>query len=224
MKTTSFGISALAIVFFTILAVVQLCTVNTRTANLEDNLQHALESSLSTAMSDNSYTISTKDELVADVIEGIALYMDDLGPEDTLTLDVNEVDTDLGIVSVTATLKYVPVIGDKTTDTNGDGVVDDNDDSKFTTVTAEKTVIFDEYDVPQVGKYTTTYVVVDKDGNEAIYKSYTLSEGVKAMVPKDPYDGFSGTWYLGGSTPMTKDQIANTDLTSDMVFYSKAIH
>ena len=65
MKTTSFGVSALAIVFFTILAVVQLCTVNTRATNLEDNLQHALESSLSTAMSDNSYTIATKDELVS---------------------------------------------------------------------------------------------------------------------------------------------------------------
>lgn len=224
MKTTSFGVSALAIVFFTILAVVQLCTVNTRATNLEDNLQHALESSLSTAMSDNSYTIATKDELVGDVIEGIALYMDDLGPEDTLTLDVNEVDTDLGIVSVTATLNYVPVTGDKTKDTNGDGVVDNDDESKYTTVTAEKTVIFDEYDLPQVGKYTITYIVVDKDGNEAIYKSYTLSEGVNAMVPKDPYKGFSGKWYLGGSTPMTKEQIANTKLTGDMVFYSKAIH
>lgn len=245
MKTTAFGISSLAITFFTILAVLQLVSGHTRAVNLQDNLQQALESSLETAMnSDRSYTISTNDELIADVLEGIAMRLDD---NCELRLEVNEVDKTLGILSVKATAYYMTsnqdVNGDGKIDAsdqfkngydwNGDGVIDLNDDlngdgkldekdALVSTVTAERTIILEQYDIAQVGKHTITYKMIDSTGTEAMYKRYMLTEGVKLMCPKDPTSNFDGKWYLNGTaTAYTPAQIKAMDLDKDYVFYNK---
>lgn len=251
MKTTAFGISGLGIVLFTILAVLQLVSGHTRTVNLQDNLQQALESSLETAMdSDRSYTIATNDELVADVLEGIAMRLDD---NCELRLEVNEVDKTLGIISVKATAYYMS----SNMDTNGDGVVDERDtfkdvdwnedgviddrddldgdgvytykDKLVSVVSAERTVILEQYDVAQVGKHSITYQIVDASGVKAMYKRYLLTEGVNMMAPKDPYTGFAG-WYRvvnSGGTEVVEPRLYSAaeikamPLNEDYVFVDK---
>lgn len=252
MKTTAFGISGLGIVLFTILAVLQLVSGHTRTVNLQDNLQQALESSLETAMnSEKAYTIATNDELVADVLEGIAVRLDD---NCELRLEVNEVDKTLGIISVKATAYYMTRNQDTNDDGvidksdsfteidwNGDGVVDDRDDMDgdgvytdkdklVSVVTAERTVILEQYDVASVGKHTITYYMVDASGSKAMYKRYQLTEGVNLMAPKDPSANFDGHWYriikTGGTetvdpTPYTAAQIRAMTLTEDYSFVNQ---
>lgn len=245
MKTTAFGISGLIIVIFTVLAVLQVSTGHTRGVNLQDNLQQALEDSLDTALSDHSYTIATNDELIADVLEGIAIRLDD---NCELRLTVHEVDKTLGILSVKATAYYMT----KNQDTNGDGVIDKNDnlageidyngdgvidmeddlngdgvldekDSQVSVVTAERTIILEHYDVEQVGKHTITYKVIDGSGTEALYKQYTLTEGEHLMAPKNPTVNFDGNWYLNGETAYTPDEIKGLTLDKDYVFLNKPL-
>lgn len=239
MKTAAFGVTSMAMAIFTILAVLQICTVDVRGVNLEDNLQHALESSLQTAMSEKSYTytIATDDELVADVMEGITTTMTKLGPEDDLKIDVNEVDKDLGIVSVKATMEYVPIIGAYTKDTNGDGVINSNDEPTKTKVTAERTVILDEYNLPQAGRHTVNFVQVFHTSKKEYvkYKSYSLTDGVNLMAPASPDGGY---WYMydGPESEMTDilnppkhanyervsvDDIKAMKLSKDVTFYSR---
>ena len=217
MKTASFGIAGLGIVFFTILATLTVTTTHTRTVNLQDNLQRVLETSLETAMDERAYNINSDDELVADVVEGMALYLDD---NCDLKIEVNELDRTLGILSVKATVGYNPVTQGKLFDRNSDGVVDDAD-RKRSEVTAERTVILEQYDVENPGKFKLAYYVVDGNGRQAMYKTYQLTEGVKCMAPKDPSANFDGRWYTSGGDAYTPAQIEAMDLTGDMTFYSK---
>ncbi|MDQ9767478.1 hypothetical protein RFZ33_10315, partial [Acinetobacter baumannii] len=91
--------------------------------------------------------------------------------------------------SVKATVGYNPVTQGKPKDRNGDGVVDDAD-RKRSEVTAERTVILEQYDVENPGKFKLAYYVVDGNGRQAMYKTYHLTEGVKCMAPKDPAANF----------------------------------
>lgn len=224
MKTTAFGISGFAIVFFTILAVLQLCAGHTRATNLQDNLQQALEASMKTAMdSSKSYAIDSDDELVADILQGIAMRLDD---NCELRLEVNELDRNLGILSVKVTAYYMTQnldTNDNGDGTYGDGVIDENDtltDQIVSEVTAEHTLILEQFDMTSVGKHTITYQMEGDDGAVSIYKKYTLTKGVKLMVPKDPVSNFDGHWYLGDDA-YTPAEIKDMDLDQDYTFRNK---
>lgn len=224
MKTTAFGISGFAIVFFTILAVLQLCAGHTRATNLQDNLQQALEASMKTAMdSSKSYAIDSDDELVADILQGIAMRLDD---NCELRLEVNELDRNLGILSVKVTAYYMTQnldTNDNGDGTYGDGVIDENDtltDQIVSEVTAEHTLILEQFDMTTVGKHTITYQMEGDDGAVSIYKKYTLTKGVKLMVPKDPVSNFDGHWYLGDDA-YTPAEIKDMDLDQDYTFRNK---
>lgn len=56
---------------------------------------------LDTALNTRAYTIVDEDELVADVVQGVVLELDD--PRAELEVQVNEVDRVLGIVSMKLT-------------------------------------------------------------------------------------------------------------------------
>lgn len=224
MKTTAFGISGFAIVFFTILAVLQLCAGHTRATNLQDNLQQALEASMKTAMdSTKSYPIESDDELVADLLQGIAMRLDD---NCELRLEVNELDRTLGILSVKVTAYYMTQNQDtnhNSDGTYGDGVIDENDtftEEITSEVTAEHTMILEQFDMTTVGKHTVTYQMEDERGIVSIYKKYNLTKGVNLMAPKDPISNFDGHWYIG-SDAYTAAEIKNMTLDQDYVFYNK---
>lgn len=198
MKTVAFGVSGLAIFVFTIVAVVQLSMNHTYTVNVQDNLQRALERSLATAMSEHTYDINSQEELIADVIENIALYMRD-GVD--LSLDVKAIDISKGIVSMKATASYTTASGD------------------ISVVEAERTVILESYVAFVDAKYTIAFVCKDNSGNSYTYKSYLLSEGANLLVPADPYDNFSG-WWLNGKR-YTINEIKQLKATKNMVFTDK---
>lgn len=204
MKTATFGIVSFLITVFTIVAVLQVCNTHARSVNLQDNLQEAMETSLATAMDKNSYTIRNKDELVADVIEGVALYLDD---NCELQMNVKEVDPVLGILSIELTAYYTPTIG----------VAANNGESS--SVTVNRTVILEQYDLEMVGKHKVKYLITDVSGNSAIYKSYVFTEGQSIFVPKDPAKPgmrFLG-WRYGGRT-YTRAEIQALPLSKDYEF------
>ena len=114
MKTAMFGCVNFIITVMTIVCVLHVCNFHFRANNLQDNLQGAMEASLRMALyqDDAGYTIENSDELVADVVEGVALY---LANESALTVVVNEVNIATGLLSMTITEHYVSPSG-KTTD------------------------------------------------------------------------------------------------------------
>lgn len=226
MKTTAFGVSGLAIVIMTIFAVLQMVSGHTRSVNLQDNLQQALESSLETVI-DKDYPIRTDDELVADVLEGLAIRLDD---NCELDVTVNAIDRTKGLLSVKVDAYYMT----QHQDTNSDGTIDDRDafqdlnkDGKLdasdhvSKVTAERTVLLEEYDVAAIGKHTITFTIIDTNGVSAMYKKYVLTDGHHMMVPKDPTVNFDGYWYLDGKTPMTRDQIKQLPVDKNYEFTNR---
>lgn len=224
MKTTAFGVSGFAIVFFTILAVLQLCSGHTRATNLQDNLQQALEASMKTAMdSTKSYAIDSDEELIADLLQGIAMRLDD---NCELSLEVNELDRTLGILSVKVTAYYMTQNQDTNANgdgTYGDGVIDENDtltDQITSEVTAEHTMILEQFDMTSVGKHTITFQMVGDDGAISIYKKYSLTKGVNLMAPQNPVSNFDGHWYLGDEA-FTRDEIKAMTLDQDYTFRNK---
>lgn len=98
MKTVAFGISGLAIVMVVLVALLQIVNLDTRAMTFQSSLRHAMESSLDTAITEHAYSIADEEQLVADVIEGITLS---LGKNVELAVEVNGVDQELGLLSLT---------------------------------------------------------------------------------------------------------------------------
>jgi len=128
MKTAMFGCVNFIIVIMTIMCVLHVCNFNSRSTNLQDNLQDAMTASLDVALNNvgAGYTISTTDELVADVVEGTALYLAD---GSALSVDVKQVNLATGIVSLSMTEYYRSPKGD------------------ITEVTCEQTVLLEQFNI-----------------------------------------------------------------------------
>lgn len=173
MKTTAFGVSALAIVVMVFVGLLQVVSVDTRAVSLQDTLHGAIEASLDTALNTRAYTIDDKDELVADVVQGVVLELDD--PRAELEVQVNEADRTLGIISMKVTGRYPSV--------SGAGSV----------VNVERTVILEHApNAPAPG----THTVLFKSPAGDPVKSYTLTEKSQAL----PYPGYTagaGKTFLG---------------------------
>lgn len=201
MKTLVQGMVSFVIVVITVTTVINICNNHSRSVNLQDNLQEAIESSLETAMTEHNYDISNSDELIADMMEGIALYLDD---NSTFDVTVNKADTSTGILSVHVTEHYK----------NLNGNVQD--------ISCDKTVILDHYDPLTINKYTVTYVI-DAVGSQVPYKTYQLMDGDAMRIPVAPsYDGmtFKG-WKLDGTdTIMSNGDILALPITQGYTFHA----
>lgn len=121
-------------------------------------------------------------------------------------------------------------------DTNGDGTIDERDsfvdinrDGKLdakdhvSTVTAERTVLLEEYDVAAIGTHTISFEIIDSQGVSAMYKKYILTEGHQMLVPKNPTVNFDGYWYLDGQTRMTREQIKQLPVDQNYRFTNRRI-
>jgi len=189
-----------------LIALLQVVTINTRSVDIQDNLQEALETSLSTAMSEHGYSIDTDDELVADVAEGLALAVND--PRADITVQVNKVDRDLGLISVKVTAKY-PSVLNANPQAGGTG----------STVTAERTVILEQSKTISAGQHEVKFM--GPDG--ALYKRYLLTEGSQKL-PYPSYPAPSGKTFVGwkdkatGTTYRTAAALGALPLTKDHEF------
>jgi hypothetical protein len=168
MKTTAFGVAAMGIVMFVFIALLQLVTFDTRAVNLQDGLHSAMENSLSTALDQRAYAVGDEDELVADVVQGIVLELND--PRAELDVTVNAVDSTLGLLSMTLTAHYPSV----TTGDARDG----------TTVSVDRTVILEHVNNKAAAG---TQVVVFESGAGDVVKRYSLTAGSQQL----PYPTYS---------------------------------
>ena len=205
MKTTAFGVSALAIVVMVFVALLQIVNVDTRAVSLQDTLHGAIEASLDTALNTRAYTINDKDELVADVVQGVVLELDD--PKAKLEVQVNEADRTLGIISMKVTGRYPSVSGAESV------------------VSVERTVILEHVDnAPAPG----THTVLFKSPSGDTFKSYTLTEKSQNL----PYPGYTagaGKTFLGwerngvfyANTAAGRAALQNLVLDKDYLFTAR---
>lgn len=177
MKTIAFGVSALGIVTFTFVALLQIVSLDTRDSALRDNLQGVVEASLATAFDERSYDVDDADQLVADVVQGVALELDD--PRAELDVTVHGVDRTLGLVSLTVTAHYPSV-------TTGKG-------REGTSVSATSTALLETVvNGPAAGMRTVTF----RKSSGAVAKQYTLTAGAQSP----PYPGYrpsAGKTFVG---------------------------
>ncbi len=179
MKTTAFGVSCLGIVITTIIALLQIVNIDTRATSLQDSLQEAMETSLSTAMNERAYTVRDENELVADIVEGVALSLSD--PRAELTVQVNEVDKTLGIVSLKVTARYPSVMNGQAAQAKAGS-----------TVSAERTILLEQYDTTTAGKHEVRFV----DPSGALFKRYLLTADSQRL-PYPAYPAPPGLTFVG---------------------------
>lgn len=179
MKTTAFGVAALGIVMFVFIALVQIVTFNTRATSVQNTLQNAMEASLKTAMDQRSYVIGDEDELIADVIQGLILELDD--PRAELDVTVNAADQTLGLLSMKVTAHYPSV-------TTGEG-------REGTQVSVERTVILEHVDNDvAAGSHKVVFTTVSGD----VIKEYVLAENSQ-LLPYPNYEPGGGAEFAGWS-------------------------
>jgi len=182
MKTTAFGVAAMGIVMFVFIALLQLVTFDTRAVSLQDTLQGAMENSLSTALNQRAYAVDDQDELVADVVQGVVLELND--PRAELDVTVNAADRTLGLLSMTLTAHYPSV--------------NSGDPQDGTTVSVDGTVILEH--VNNEAMAGTQVVVFESAAGDGV-KRYSLTTNSQQL----PYPTYSPGgdktfvgWALGG--------------------------
>lgn len=198
-----FGCMGFAITIFTIVIVLHISNMNARDNNLQNNLQEAVETSLNTALSEKSYTISDSEELVADVVQGVALYLSNNSELDVI---IKKADIATGILSIEIVEHFIT--------TNGN-VID---------ITAEKTIVLEQYETDVAGRYGVSYIVIDTDGSEIVHKHYNLTEMSPILVPANPrLQGFTFSgWQLDGVGPLLSEaEIKALPLDKSYKFYAK---
>lgn len=194
MKTTMYGVVSFMVSVFTLVAVMTITNFNTRSNNLEDNLQEAMEASLRTARSTKGYDINSSEELIADVIQGVILY---LGENSALDVNIRAADISAGIISLELIQYY--------TNTNGE----------TTPIKTEKTIILEEY--------TDKFVVNYRLGDDAYYKVYTLTSGGTLPIPVSPSlpgKNFLGWKPEGEDVILSSSQVEGLPVDQDYTFYA----
>lgn len=205
MKTIAFGVSAMAIVTMVFVGLLQIVNVDTRAVSLQDTLHGAMEASLDTALNNRAYTIDDEDALVADVVQGIVLELDD--PRAELEVQVNEVDRVLGIISMKVTARYPSVSGQKSA------------------VAVDRTVILEQvHRTPGPGIREVLYRTPAGD----TFKAYSLKENSQ-MLPYPGYTPGAGETFLGwehGANFYANDTagqaaLRNLPLDKDYIFVAR---
>lgn len=183
----------------------QVVNVDTRAVSLQDTLHGAMEASVDTALNTRAYTIDDEEALVADVVQGVVLELDD--PQAELEVQVNEVDRNLGIISMKVTGRYPSV--------NGTPSV----------VSVERTVILEHVDNgPGPGFHETLF----QNPAGGTVKAYTLKENSQKL----PYPGYTpgaGKSFLGwqhegkfyANNPAGQAALRNLPLDRDYTFTAR---
>lgn len=179
MKTITFGVCGLAIVTFVFVALLQVVSIDTRDSSLRDSLQGVVEASLATAFDERSYSVDDADELVADVVQGVAAELDD--PRAEIDVTVHGVDRDLGLISLTVDAHFPSA-------STGEA-------REGTTVSATSTAIL-EHEVAVVAAGMNTVEFLSPSGETV--KHYTLTSGTQA-VPYPAYTPAAGKTFGGWS-------------------------
>ena len=186
MKTTAFGIASFMITFPSILIVLNITTQSQMDTKMQRELSKNMDSALTNAMISKHYTISSEDELIADVLGSI---IQNTSENVSLDASVKAVDLEKGILSLQLAETYKKMNG------------------KDKTITLSKTVVLEAED-----DMSDTYLIefVTEDFN---YKTYRIKSGETLVMPLEP--NISGktfaSWTLNGVDVDVSTFIADKD-------------
>ena len=192
MKQLTFGFVLFVI---GILSLVIVGTINGRTTRASESkeaLTAAVEDAVENALDNNTYTINSNKEFVADVLENLMVKY---GNNADLEIKINKADHKTGILSLTVVEHYK----------NPNGHEGSYECTK--TIVMEKTPVADYI--------TINYL--NSDGS--IFQSYKIKNGEKIPVPKTPTETgktFAG-WKKDGKT-MSTEQINEDKVSADCSF------
>lgn len=161
MKQAVFGMVSTLMMVFIFLLLMTAHGRNLRKEEADNTLADAVDVAMSNLMEQKVYSITSKDEFVADLLQSLLVQ---LNSTSDVKVCILEADEKKGILSVEVTETYTHPNGRKGT------------------VSAVRTVIMDRKAPKENAVHTVEFYVTD----EQLYKRYTLPDKGVCKLPKNP--------------------------------------
>lgn len=174
MRNIVIGFVFAAMILFSVNIVSTMNSRSTRSQELSDALDTALEGTLST-LSKGTYDISDTDEYIADLVSNIA---GQIQSDSELTVNILDADIEKGIMTVQVKEEYKHVNG------------------KTGAVTASKTVLLEEQQTTEDAEITDTVTINFYLPDNTLYKSYKVKKGTEISEPVAPSENIE--WLENG--------------------------
>lgn len=170
-----------------------------RSTEINSNLSSVMEETLQNMVVDPKYTISNRDEYIADFTEQISALMD---TDSDIRVEIEKADKERGMLAVKVTEEFEHPNGNQGTTAN------------------DRTVILNKLEEDEPGEFTVKFYLSKEDMNADIscYKTYHLNEGDTVPVPSSPQkEGAVFSLWKDNS-----DYIADftVPVEQDMVYYA----
>lgn len=170
-----------------------------RSTEINSNLSSVMEETLQNMVVDPKYTISNRDEYIADFTEQISALMD---TDSDIRVEIEKADKERGMLAVKVTEEFEHPNGNQGTTAN------------------DRTVILNKLEEDEPGEFTVKFYLSKEDMNADIscYKTYHLNEGDTVPVPASPQkEGAVFSLWKDNS-----DYIADftVPIEQDMVYYA----
>lgn len=133
-----------------------------------DSLSTAIEGTLQEIMIDKAYTVNNPDELIADFIQAMLIQ---INSNAKLTVNILDIDMEKGLLSIEVIESFKHVNGNQGT------------------VSCVKTVILEQPEISGQENQDKSYSVIfqiQESGKNFNYKTYTLIENTKLIIPEAP--------------------------------------
>lgn len=164
MRNIVIGFVFAAMILLSVNIVSTMNSRSTRSQELSDALDTALEGTLST-LSKGTYDISDTDEYIADLVSNIA---GQIQSDSELTVNILDADIEKGIMTVQVKEEYKHING------------------KTGAVTASKTVLLEEQQTTGDAEITDTVTINFYLPDNTLYKSYKVKKGTEISEPVAP--------------------------------------
>lgn len=174
MRNIVIGFVFAAMILLSVNIVSTMNSRSTRSQELSDALDTALEGTLST-LSKGTYDINNKDEYIADLVSNIA---GQIQSDSELTVNILDADIEKGIMTVQVKEEYKHING------------------KTGAVTASKTVLLEEQQTTEDAEITDTVTINFYLPDNTLYKSYKVKKGTEISEPVAPSENIE--WLENG--------------------------
>lgn len=174
MRNIVLGFVFAAMILLSVNIVSTMNSRSTRSQELSDALDTALEGTLST-LSKGTYDISDTDEYIADLMSNIA---GQIQSDSELTVNILDADIEKGIMTVQVKEEYKHING------------------KTGAVTASKTVLLEEQQTTEDAEITDTVTINFYLPDNTLYKSYKVKKGTEISEPVAPSENIE--WLENG--------------------------
>jgi hypothetical protein len=174
MRNIVIGFVFAAMILLSVNIVSTMNSRSTRSQELSDALDTALEGTLST-LSKGTYDINNTDEYIADLVSNIA---GQIQSDSEFTVNILDADIEKGIMTVQVKEEYKHING------------------KTGAVTASKTVLLEEQQTTEDAEITDTVTINFYLPDNTLYKSYKVKKGTEISEPVAPSENIE--WLENG--------------------------